>query len=101
MKNISVNLKNRSYQIHIEPGLIKNVPIHLSKYNNGQKWIIISQQNIMEIIGYNIEKRLNEKEFDCSHITLPIAEFCNFAALNLLHEDRYHLSITWVTGKPL
>jgi len=74
MKNISVDLKNRSYQIHIEPGLTKNLSVHLSKYNHGQKWIIISQQNIMEIIGYNIEKRLNEKGFDCSHITLPIGE---------------------------
>ena len=74
MKNILVELKNRSYQIHIEPGLIKNLSVHLSKYNNGQKWIIISQQNIMGIIGYNIEKRLNENGFDCSHITLPIGE---------------------------
>ena len=55
MKKITVDLKSRSYPIYIEPGLVKKIPSYLSEYNKGQKWVIISQQNIMEIIGYDIE----------------------------------------------
>ena len=74
MKKITVDLKSRSYPIYIEPGLVKKIPSYLSEYNKGQKWVIISQQNIMEIIGYDIEKYLIEKGFDCIHFTLPIGE---------------------------
>ena len=49
MKKITVDLKSRSYPIYIKPGLIKKIPLYLSEYNTGQKWVIISQQNIMEI----------------------------------------------------
>ena len=64
MKKIIVNLKTRSYPIYINPGLIKNLSGYLSEYNIGQKWIIISQQNLMEIIGYEIEKNLLDSGFD-------------------------------------
>ena len=74
MKKITVDLKSRSYPIYIEPGLVKKIPSYLSRYNKGQKWVIISQQNIMEIIGYDIEKNLIEEGFDCIHLTLPIGE---------------------------
>ena len=59
MKKIIVNLKTRSYPIYIEPGLIKDLSDYLSEYNHGQKWVIISQQNLMGIIGYEFEKNLN------------------------------------------
>ena len=58
MKKIIVNLKTRSYPIYIEPGLIKDLSDYLSEYNDGQKWVIISQQNLMGIIGYEFEKNL-------------------------------------------
>ena len=74
MKKIIVNLKTRSYPIYIEPGLIKDLSDYLSEYNHGQKWVIISQQNLMGIIGYEFEKNLNNSGFDCRHITLPTGE---------------------------
>ena len=74
MKKITVNIKSKSYPIYIDPGLVKELPSYLSEYNTGQRWVIISQQNIMEIIGYQIEKNLKDKGFDCIHFTLPIGE---------------------------
>jgi|TARA_B110001454_G_scaffold178624_1_gene171519 3-dehydroquinate synthase len=74
MKKITVNLKRNSYPIYINPGLIKNLQDYLSDYNHGQKWIIISQHNLMELFGYQIEKNLNNSGFDCQHITLPKGE---------------------------
>ena len=74
MKKITVNLKSKSYPIYLNPGLVKELPSYLSEYNRGQRWIIISQQNIMEIIGYDIEKNLIDNGFDCIHFTLPIGE---------------------------
>ena len=74
MKKITVDLKSRSYPIYLEPGLVKKLPSHLSELNTGQRWVIISQQNIMEIIGYDIEKNLRDKGFDCIHLTLPVGE---------------------------
>ena len=74
MKKITVDLKSRSYPIYLEPGLVKKLPSHLSELNTGQRWVIISQQNIMEIIGYDIEKNLRDNGFDCLHLTLPVGE---------------------------
>ena len=74
MKNFLVDLKNRSYQISIEPGIVHDLAHLLQKYNTGQKWVIISQQSIMDIIGYGIEDKLKKANFDCVIITLPDGE---------------------------
>ena len=74
MKKYKVNLKERSYYINIEPGLKDNLQSLLSKYNNGQKWIIISQHDLMELFGYKIKNDLAIAGFNCNYITLPKGE---------------------------
>ena len=74
MKKYKVNLRDRSYYINIEPGLKNNLPSLLSDFNNGQKWIIISQYKLMELFGYEIKSNLISSGFDCSYITLPNGE---------------------------
>ena len=74
MKKYTVNLKHRSYDINIKPGIINDLPNILSKYNNNQSWIILSQHRLMELFGYDLEKKLNNSNFDCSHVTLPNGE---------------------------
>ncbi len=74
MKKYTVKLKQRSYDINIKPGIIKELPLFLSEYNENQKWIIISQHKIMELFGYKLEKQLKENNFDCFNITLPNGE---------------------------
>ena len=74
MKKYTVNLKHRSYDINIKPGIINDLPNILSKYNNNQSWIILSQHRLMELFGYDLEKKLNNSNFDCSNVTLPNGE---------------------------
>ena len=74
MKKYTVNLKHRSYDINIKPGIINDLPNILSKYNNHQSWIILSQHRLMELFGYDLEKKLNNSNFDCSNVTLPNGE---------------------------
>ena len=60
MKKYTVKLKQRSYDINIKPGIIKELPLLLSEYNEDQKWIIISQHKIMELFGYELEQKLKK-----------------------------------------
>ncbi|MBT3737869.1 MAG: 3-dehydroquinate synthase [Candidatus Marinimicrobia bacterium] len=74
MKSFQVNLGNRSYSIDIMPGMIKKYPLVLNEHNNGQKWIIISQHNLMEFFGFDFLKELKNNKFDIDFITLPNGE---------------------------
>ena len=74
MRKYTVNLKQRSYDINIKPGIIDDLPSILSEFNKGQKWIILSQYKLMELFGFKLEKKLLNSGFDCVHITLPIGE---------------------------
>ena len=74
MKKYTVNLKQRSYDINIKPGIIDDLPSILSEFNQGQKWIILSQYRLMELFGFKLEKELHSSGYDCVHITLPNGE---------------------------
>ena len=74
MKKYTVNLKQRSYDINIKPGIIDALPSLLSEFNKGHKWIILSQYKLMELFGFKLEKKLLSSGYDCAHITLPIGE---------------------------
>ena len=74
MKKYTVNLKQRSYDINIKPGIVDDLPSILSESNQGQKWIILSQYRLMELFGFKLEKELHSSGYDCVHITLPNGE---------------------------
>ena len=74
MKSFQVNLGDRSYSIDIKSGLIKEDSLLLAKYNHGQKWIIITQHNLMELFGYNFLEKLENNGFDVDFITIPNGE---------------------------
>ncbi|MBC8346778.1 MAG: 3-dehydroquinate synthase [Candidatus Marinimicrobia bacterium] len=74
MNSIKVNLGVRSYPIHVQSGLLKETASIISDQNNGQKWIIISQYNLMELFGFNLFNQLKDAGFDCNFITLPVGE---------------------------
>jgi len=74
MKSIQVNLDKRSYSIDIESGILKKCSSLLNEHNNGQKWIIISQYNLMELFGFSFLKELKKNNFDVDFITLPNGE---------------------------
>ena len=74
MKKYTVKLKQRSYDINIKPGIIKELPLLLSEYDENQRWVIISQHKIMELFGYELEQKLKLNNFNCFNITLPNGE---------------------------
>ena len=74
MKSVQVTLGSRSYPIHVKSGLLKQTASILSDQNHGQKWVIISQYNLMELFGFDLMTELNESGFNCDYITLPIGE---------------------------
>ncbi len=74
MKSVQVNLGSRSYPIHVKSGLLKQTASILSDQNHGQKWVIISQYNLMELFGFDLMTELNESGFNCDYITLPVGE---------------------------
>ena len=74
MKTIQVQLGDRSYPIHIMPGLMIDIPSILSGNNNGQKWVIISQHRLMELFGFDLMTNLKDNGFDVEFITVPVGE---------------------------
>ena len=74
MKTIQVKLGGRSYPIHVETGLVNKIPSILSDQNHGQRWIIISQYNLMELLGFELQANLKNAGFNCDFITLPVGE---------------------------
>ena len=60
---IQVQLGKRSYPIHVKSGLLTDIPKLLTESNHGQKWIIISQYNLMELIGFELMSNLNKAGF--------------------------------------
>ena len=55
MQTISVPLQNRSYPIWIEKGLLTNLPELLKPMNQGQKWVIFSQNEIISLYGNSLQ----------------------------------------------
>ena len=80
MKKYTVKLKQRSYDINIKPGIIKELPLLLSEYNENQKWVIVSQHKIMELFGYELEEKLKKNDFICSNVLMQ-SSTCFFAEL--------------------
>ena len=74
MKVIQVNLGNRSYPIQVKSGLMQEFPAILKKNNHGQKWVIISQNNLMELFGFKLMDHFRKLDFDIDYLTLPNGE---------------------------
>ena len=74
MNEIKVNLKQNSYSIFVQKGIINQIPRMLKDKLNGQKWIIISQYNLMEIFGFKLLSEFNNEGFDVDYITTVNSE---------------------------
>ena len=74
MKKIKVALKDRSYDISIESGLLNKIPKILKVFNRGQKWVLITQEKLMSLYGKGLVQNLALINFDISTIILPDGE---------------------------
>lgn len=74
MQTISVPLQNRSYPIWIEKGLLTKLPELLKPMNQGQKWVIFSQNEIISLYGNSLCKGLKSAGFQVELVVLPDGE---------------------------
>ena len=74
MQTISVPLQNRSYPIWIKKGLLTNLPELLKPMNQGQKWVIFSQNEIISLYGNSLCKGLKSAGFQVELVVLPDGE---------------------------
>ena len=68
LQTISVPLQARSYPIWIESGLINKLPKILKPLNQGQNWVICSQQTIYNHYGETLVKSLEHEKFNVESI---------------------------------
>ena len=74
MQTISVPLQNRSYPIWIEKGLLTKLPELLKPMNQGQKWVIFSQNEIISLYGNSLCQGLKSAGFQVELVVLPDGE---------------------------
>jgi len=74
MQTISVSLQNRSYPIWIKSGLLTNLHELLKPMNQGQKWVIFSQYEIISLYGNSLCKGLQSAGFQVELVVLPDGE---------------------------
>ena len=74
MQTISVPLQNRSYPIWIEKGLLTKLPELLKPMNQGQKWVIFSQNEIISLYGNSLCRGLKSAGFQAELVVLPDGE---------------------------
>ena len=70
MQIISVPLQNRSYPIWIKQGILTNLSELLKPMNQGQKWVIFSQNKIISLYGNLLYKGLKSAGFQVELIVL-------------------------------
>ena len=74
MNSIKVSLKDRSYDIHIHAGLHSKLPEILGSYNDGQTWVLFTQQPIFDLYGSDLMTTLCDAEFKIHNIILENSE---------------------------
>ena len=80
-------LQNRSYPIWIENGLISKLPELLEPMNQGQAWIVFSQEDIFNHYGETLLNSMKNGGFKVESIIYPDGEKAK--SLNVL-EGIYH-----------
>jgi len=74
MKTIQVDLHARSYPIFVESGLTKKISTVLSTENHGQKWVVFSQDGILNRYGKMMNDQLSKAGFDTIIMDIPTGE---------------------------
>lgn len=74
MSIINLNLGLKSYDIIIQKGLLKNIGQELSKFYNNKKIVIVTDSNLYNLYGNNLNKSLEEYDYDLNFIIVSPGE---------------------------
>ncbi|MDU2490643.1 MAG: 3-dehydroquinate synthase [Clostridium celatum] len=92
---LKVDLKDRSYQIIIEKGLINRVSEEISRVYKGKKIFIITDDNVNKYYGGKISEELKKNGFEVNLLSLkPGEETKNFNTLPIVYDELLDFNLT-------
>ena len=89
MKTVKVNLKNLSYPIWIDKGVLDKINKNLLQFNSDNQWIIITQKSLYKI--YYKQLKILLPDINKEIIFIPDSENARSLTIfeNLAREDRF------------
>lgn len=92
---LKVDLKDRSYPIIIEKGLINRVSEEIRKVYKGKKIFIITDDNVNKYYGGKISEELKKNDFEVKLLALkPGEETKNFNTLPIVYNELLDFNLT-------
>ena len=92
---LKVDLKDRSYPIIIEKGLINRVSKEIIKVYKGKKIFIITDDNVNKYYGGKIREELKHNDFEVKLLSLkPGEETKNFNTLPMIYNELLDFNLT-------
>lgn len=92
---LKVDLKDRSYPIIIEKGLINSVSKEIIKVYKGKKIFIITDDNVNKYYGGKISEELKHNDFEVKLLSLkPGEETKNFNTLPMIYNELLDFNLT-------
>ena len=92
---LKVDLKDRSYPIIIEKGLINRVSEEIIKVYKGKKIFIITDDNVNKYYGGKISEELKNNDFEVKLLSLkPGEETKNFNTLPIVYNELLDFNLT-------
>ncbi len=74
MKSITVNLKEREYDILVEAGLLKNMGVLIKKYTSAIRCLIITDSHVLELYAQKLKIVLEDESIVASIFSIPAGE---------------------------
>lgn len=95
MKNLTVNLKDKSYDIIIENGILDKVGKEVKDIYNGNKVCVVTDENVYKLYGKRIKKSLELEGFDVYFIVVKPGECSkSFETLNEVYNEFIEFKLT-------
>lgn len=95
MKKIYVDLKENSYNILIEKGLIDNLGEAIKEVYKGEKIFVLTDKNVYKYYGERVQKSLTDSGFNVKIMALePGEETKNFNTLPSIYNELLDFKLT-------
>ncbi|MCI8835741.1 MAG: 3-dehydroquinate synthase [Ruminococcus sp.] len=94
---LTVNLKENSYPIYMEPGILKKADAYISQVFTGRRILIISDDHLDTLYGSKLRKTLSScpEAYECHSLVLPHGEPTkNFQTLPKIYTAMLEAGIT-------
>jgi len=95
MKTIEVDLSSNKYDIVIQSGIFKNSGEEITKIYKEKKIAVITDENVLELHGYELKKSLLNHSYDVRFITIkPGEKSKSLESLTKIYNDLIDFGIT-------